>query len=139
MSGQTGRVEPPAPGLTTTSSEDEMAKKHPTTRPLHAQGGPVTAAIRAVREPVAPWFSPVQAADPMVSGFHLGRRHDWEDAGRQELVYLLVEEHDGEWGYSVWRCGGGKPENPADWDFTLRVGGIRCMPADPIDLNATRH
>lgn len=116
-----------------------MAKKTDSTRPLHAQGGPVSAAIRAVREPATPWFTPVDSETMMVTGYHLGRRRDWDDAGRQELVYLLIEEHDGEWNYGVWRCGGGKPEHPGDWDFTLRVGGIRCMPEDPLDLVATRH
>lgn len=116
-----------------------MAKKHPNTRPIHAPNGPVSAAIHAVREPVAPWFTPVQAADPMQAGFHLGRRRDWSDSGRQELVWLDVFEVDGAWTYAVYRCGSRKPEHPGEWEFTLRVSGIRSMPEEPIELTATRH
>ena len=116
-----------------------MATKTNTTRRMIAKGGPVTAAVRAVREPVAPWFAPVQAADPMQAGFHLGRRLDWDDSGRQELVFLDVFELDGSWTYAVYRCGSRKPEHPGEWEFTLRVGGIRSMPDEPLDLTATRH
>lgn len=116
-----------------------MAKRSNTTRPLHAPNGPVTAAIRAVREPVSPFFVPVRDGDHMVSGWHLGRRHDWSDSGRQEMVWLDVQEDESGWSYGVWRCGGGKPEHPDHWDFALRIVGVRSMPADPLDLSATRH
>jgi hypothetical protein len=74
-----------------------------------------------------------------VSGYHIARRHEWADSGRQELVWLEVDELDGEWTWSVWRCGAGKPEDPMEWEFTLRVGGIRSMPAETLDLEATWH
>lgn len=116
-----------------------MAKKHPNTDRIPAQGGPVTAAIRAVREPVAPWFTPVRADDPMETGFYVARRWDW-GSGRREVIWLDVRELDGEWSIGVSRCGAQKVEAPADWQFILRVGGIRRMPEELlIDLTATRH
>lgn len=98
-----------------------------------------SAAIRAVREPVAPFFVPVRLEDEARSGWHLGRRHDWADSGREEIVWLDVQEHGGECWLSVWRAGGGKPESPEDWTFSLRVGGVRSTPDETLDLIATRH
>lgn len=116
-----------------------MAKTRNSTRPIHAQGGPVTRAIAAVREPTAPWFVTLEPDDPIASGYHLGRRRDWDDQGREEIVFLLVDHDEDGWRWSVWRCGGGKPEDPAEWFFTLRLGGIRSMPDETLDLEATRH
>ncbi|MFC6792950.1 hypothetical protein ACFQE0_27370 [Methylobacterium komagatae] len=116
-----------------------MARKTSNTRPIHAQGGPVTRAIAAVRQPTAPWFVTLEPDDLITSGYHLGRRRDWDDQGREEIVFLLVDHDEAGWMWSVWRCGGGKPENPEEWEFTLRLGGIRSMPADPLDLSATVH
>lgn len=106
-----------------------MAGKTDSTRPVSA----------AIHEPVAPWFTPVRAADPMLSGFYVGRRWDWVD-GRREVIWLDVIDLGGEWSFGVSRCGSRKVEHPADWQFILRVGGIRRMPEELlIDLTATRH
>lgn len=114
------------------------SNEHNTNRRRH-QDGPVTRAIRAVREPTGPLFVPCQPEDEMRSGWHIARRHDWQDPARSEVVYLEVWEDARGFDFALWRVGGSKPENPMDWAFQVRIVGPRGMQDEPLDLNATRH
>lgn len=88
---------------------------------------------------VSPRFIPCHADDEMRSGFHIARRHDWNDPGRVEVVWLDVWHEDDGTRFAVWRCGGSKPENPMEWEFQIRIAGIRSMPAEPLALPAIVH
>lgn len=85
---------------------------------------------------LSPRFVPCHPNDEMRAGFHIARRHDWEDPQRFEVVWLEVWDEGTETRFNLWRCGGSKPENPMDWAFQLRIGGFRSMPEDPMELKA---
>lgn len=88
---------------------------------------------------VSPRFVPCHDGDEMRSGWHVGRRLDWDDPGRFEVVWLDVQEDEDGFSLGVWRAGTSKPEHPYEWAFQVRIGGFRSMPAEPLELSATVH
>lgn len=113
-----------------------MARKCLSTRTLSLKDDLASSAISTEATSFAPWFVSIDSSDLIVSGFHIGRRRDWADEGRRELVWLDVQEENGVWFYSVWRCGTNKPEHVSDWDMAFRVGGLRSMPEELLELQA---
>jgi hypothetical protein len=113
-----------------------MAKKTDTTHSICAPGGPVSGAIRAVREPATPWFVPVLPDDEMRTGYHLARRHEWADPRRLELVWLEVWSDGPDDWFAIARCGNGKVEDPMQWEFCARVVGIDTPSEETLDLDA---